>query len=235
MSQNYYTRARLFPTVLASVPMIVFYAHVIHPITNEYLSPVWEYLPLLTDFSINAALVFLLTLMNRYVSKAVFQTVLFQDELRMPTTDWLMPNSTTSDLATRSRVYELIKHDYKIDVDKELASLANEGEQRKYIVHVVGLIRNRLRGNEMLLQHNIEYGFFRNLIGGCIFAVLFSLGIIIYAACNANCGLLWTGIILILLYALPLLFAKRIIKYHGNNYATVLFEQYESYIKREVE
>ena len=228
MKQNYYLYARLFPTILTAIPMIVFYANVIHPIVERNLSVVWEYLPMLTDVSINAAFIFLLVMVNRYLSKVIFQRCYFEDELRMPTTEWLLPKSTICDKSTRTRLYELILKDLNIDLQKDLKSLPDEKEKRKHIVQVVGIIRNGLRGNAMLLHKNIEYGFFRNLIGGSLLAVLFSIGIIVVAICANDNGLLWTGIVMIVLYLLPIVLSKRIIRAHGENYASVFYKEYES-------
>ena len=228
MKNNYYLYARLFPTILTAIPMIVFYANVIHPIVEKNLSVVWEYLPMLTDISVNAAFIFLLVMVNRYLSKVIFQKYYLEDELKMPTTEWLLPNSTICDKSTRNRIYQLIQKDLNIDLRKDLKSLPNENDKRKHVAQVVGIIRNGLRDNTMLLQHNIEYGFFRNLIGGSILAVLFSIGIIVVSTCDNDNGLLWTGIVMLGLYILPIVLSKRIIRAHGENYASVFFKEYES-------
>ena len=228
MKKNYYVYARLFPTVLTSIPMIVFYATVIHPIIEQNLAVVWEYLPMLTDVSINAAFIFLLVMVNRYLSKIIFQKRYFEDELKMPTTEWLLPSSTIIDRSTRTRLYALIQKDLNIDLQKDLKSLPNENDKRKHIAQIVGVIRDGLRDNAMLLQHNIEYGFFRNLIGGSVLAVIFSAGIIAIAIYSCDKGLVCTGSVMLVLYLLPIVFSKKIIDAHGKNYASVFYKAYES-------
>ena len=50
----------------------------------------------------------------------------------------------------------------------------NDDEERKQIINAVAQIRNNTRGNVLLLQHNIEFGFMRNLIGSSLLAFLIS-------------------------------------------------------------
>ena len=54
------------------------------------------------------------------------------------------------------------------------------------IARVVGQIREMMRDNKMILQHNIEYGFFRNLLGGCVVASIISVALLIIALVIEN-------------------------------------------------
>lgn len=223
---EYYTKARLFPTVLTMVPLVTFYIYYISPIVTPILEPVWNLLPVFTGVAINTVVMFMLVLLNRFLSKIIFQKILYQDDLKMPTTDYLLPGHPSLDKATRNRYYELIVHDFNIDMRKQLKSLKNEHDKRIMITRVVGQIRELLTGNKMLLHHNIEYGFFRNLVGGCVLASLISLTLLILAYCNGDDGMIATSLIMLIVYLLPMIFSKSIIKFHGDNYAKVLFEQY---------
>ena len=111
---------------------------------------------------------------------------------------------------------------------KDLKSLKTEQERRIMIARVVGQIRELLRNNKMLLQHNIEYGFFRNLVGGSVLACVFSIALIIASFLQFNEMMKVTSIIMLVVYLLPIVFSKPLIKYHGRNYANVLFDQYGS-------
>ena len=112
-----------------------------------------------------------------------------------------------------------------------MKALKTEIEKRTMIARVVGQIREKLRGNKMILQHNIEYGFFRNLLGGCVVAPITCIVLAVFARIENNSSMFITACILFAIYILPIVFSKTIVKTHGLNYAKVLFEQY-GYIER---
>lgn len=229
---NYYLKARLYPTILTMIPLVVLYIYYLSPSVDTVLSPVWDLLPIFTGVAINVCLMFLLVLLNRFVSKAVFQKLFYQDDLKMPTTDYLMPDHPLLDNSSRKRYYQYIMIDFNVDMSKELKKLETETQKRTMITRIVGQIRTKLRGNKMLLQHNIEYGFFRNLVGGCLIALLTSIALLIISICEHNCSIKLTSIVMIVFYLLPIIFSKQIITFHGKNYASVLYEQYGSLDRR---
>jgi len=56
---------------------------------------------------------------------------------------------------------------------------------RKKIVEAVSIMREKVMDGHLLLQHNIEYGLWRNLIEGSTFALLISI---------INCYILMTDL-----------------------------------------
>lgn len=225
---DYYLKARLYPTILTMIPLVVLYIYYLSPSVDAVLSPVWDLLPIFTGVAINVCLMFLLVLLNRFISKAVFQKLFYQDDLKMPTTDYLMPDHPLLDNSSRKRYYQYIKIDFNVDMAKELKKLETETQKRVMIARIVGQIRTKLRGNKMLLQHNIEYGFFRNFVGGSLISLLTSIVLLIVSICSNNYSIMITSAIMIVVYLLPIIFSKQLITIHGKNYASVLFEQYGS-------
>lgn len=228
MKGEYTTNARVFPAVLTMIPFVVLYVWVLSPILNPILEPVWNYLPVVAGVSIHAILLYTFVQLNRFLSKAIFQEWLFGGDLSMPTTDMLMSGTELLDKETRERYYVLIQQDFDIDIKKSLLKLKKENEKRQMITRVVGRIRPMLKDNDMVQQHNREFGFIRNLEGGALGAFVISIILIVIAWCQCNCSLLWTAIILAGIYLTLLLLSKSLITRYGKNYAYVLFEQYES-------
>ena len=228
MKGEYTTKARVFPTVLTMIPFIVLYIWVLAPMINPILAPVWDYLPVVAGVSIHAVLLYAFMQLNRFLSKAIFQDWLFLGDLHMPTTDMLMPNHASLDAQTRKRYYEQINRDFNIDVKKDLSKLKTENDQRMMLTRLVGQIRPKLKDNAMVQQHNREFGFIRNLVGGSLSAFVISIALVIVAAVAKNNELLYTSIILAVIYLFPIIFSKVLITRFGRNYAYVLFEQYAS-------
>ena len=228
MFSEYYLKARLMPAMLTMFPLVVLYVYMISPLVDEMFMVVWSRFYLITGISLNMAILFFLVLLNRFVSKRVFRNLFYKDELYMQSTNMLMPNDGTLEKITKNRYYSLILVDFGIDLQTDLKKLASEEEKRKMIIKVVGLIRVKLFSNRMKLRYNIKYGFWRNFLGGSILAIIVSVFLSIAAILNNNEPVFTAGIVLFFVYFLPIVFSKLIVKTHGDNYANILFEQYEA-------
>jgi hypothetical protein len=225
---SYYIRARLFPTILTIIPVIIFLNKIIAPFYYDTLKEALNILPLITNISLSTALLFLMVQINRLVSKEVFQRFYFKDEIQMPTTNHLLWSSVFFENSIKNKIRSKINDKYGIALMTQEEEKADEQNARKQVCIAVSQIRNSLRDNKLLLQHNIEYGFFRNLLGGCLIAVIFSIVILIYGFTKEEIGLKITGIILFVIYFIPILFSNPIIKRFGNYYSKILYEQFLS-------
>jgi hypothetical protein len=224
----YYIRARLFPTILTVIPLIIFLNKIIAPFYHDTLEEALKILPLLTNIGLSTALLFLMVQINRVVSKEVFQRFYFKDEMQMPTTNHLLWSSVFFENSIKNKIRSKINAKYELTLMTQEEERANEQNARKQICIAVSQIRNSLRDNKLLLQHNIEYGFFRNLLGGCLIAVIFSISIFIYGFIKEESGLKVIGIVLSVIYLVPILFSNPIIKRFGNYYSKILYEQFLS-------
>lgn len=225
---NYYIRARLFPSILTAIPLLVFVNVIVSEFYYDKLTSVFSILPILTNFGLSTALVFLMVQLNRFLAKEIFQRFYFQNELKMPTTNHLLWSDTHLEHTIKEKIHSKILSKFEIKIQNENDEQYDELKSRKQIATAVSQIRNILRENKMLLQHNIEYGFFRNLIGGSVLALIFSLAIFIHGYLNINNNMKITGIILILIYLIPLVLSKLLIKRFGNYYSKILYEQFLS-------
>lgn len=225
---NYYFKARLFPTVLTSIPTIVIYKLFISSLYHDKLENIFSVLPTVTDIILSSAIVFLLVQINRFLSKEIFQRIYFKDEINMPTTNLLLKSNTELDISIKVKIEEKIKNKFGIDLLNSSEEYSNELRARKLITTVVSQIRNSLRENSLLLQHNIEYGFFRNLIGGAFLAFFISFFILQYSFYSNNLTTRSIGWILTSIYIIPILFSKLIISRYGKYYAKILYEQFLS-------
>lgn len=225
---TYYFKARLFPTVITSIPLFVFVTQVLNPLYGESLKKVYDILPMFTNFGIYAGLVFLSVQINRFVSKEIFQRFFFEEDINMPTTNYLLWSNVFFAVDIRKAIKEKILSTFNITLLNPVEEQQDDLRARSLIVHAVSQIKNKLRDNAVLFQHNIEYGFIRNLIGGSLIAILFSIAIVIYAIIYGDVALRNTGVILLIIYSLPMIFSKMLITRYGRYYAKVLYEQFMS-------
>lgn len=223
---TYYFKARLFPTVLTSIPAIILYNRFVSSLYHEKLENIFSVLPTITDIILSSAIVFLLVQVNRFLSKEIFQRLYFKDEINMPTTNLLLKSNNELEASIKQKIEDKIKNKFGIILLSEIDESADVLRARKLIATAVSQIRNILRDNSLLLQHNIEYGFFRNLIGGSFLAFLISVIILIHSYCSCDLTTKNLGWILAIAYFLPILFSKLIIDRYGKYYAKILYEQF---------
>jgi len=87
------------------------------------------------------------------------------------------------------------------------------------------LIRQKVKDGRLLLNHNIEYGFARNLVGGSIIGFAMSLFDIFYF-CDKSNVLFYISIVLTMLFLSIFLLRKILMHNLGNQYAKRLFQEY---------
>jgi hypothetical protein len=223
---SYYLKARLFPTVLTAIPAIILYNKFVATLYHDKLENIYSALPTVTDIILSSAIVFLLVQINRFISKEIFQRLYFTDEINMPTTNLLLKSNIELEMSIKQKIEDKIKSKFDINLLTSIEEAADEPRARKLIATTVSQIRNILRENTLLLQHNIEYGFFRNLIGGSFLAFVISLIIVASSHCTVDIATRNLGWTLTVIYFIPILFSKVIINRYGKYYAKILYEQF---------
>ncbi|MDI1316261.1 hypothetical protein [Flavobacterium sp.] len=226
MLNTYFIRARLFPTILTAIPLLLLVNYLFSTYYYKSFEKIFEVLPILAGLGLSTAFLFLSVQINRIISKEVFQRIYFKEEINMPTTNQLLWSDNFFDNEIKTKIRAKINVLYGIELMNEHQESSNELASRNKIAMAVSQIRNSLRSNKLLFQHNIEYGFFRNLLGGALLAVVCSINIIIFAFLRNETILLNSGIILLLIYSLPIILSKAIMKRFGHYYSKVLYEQF---------
>ncbi|MDV4111467.1 hypothetical protein CMT20_06555 [Elizabethkingia anophelis] len=228
LTNPYFYRARLFPALITSIPMLIFINKIIAVQYSDILKNVYDILPFIAHLGLSGAIIFLCVQINRIVAKEIFQRFHFREELFMPTTNHLLINNTYYPITVKEKIRSKIKKEFKIILADAQSEVQDENNARKIIATAVSQIRNTLRGNNLLLQHNIEYGFWRNLIGGSLIALIFSIAIFGYGAYNKLEDQFVLGIICFFVYLIPIILNKYIIRRYGDYYSKILFEQFLS-------
>ena len=223
---SYYLKARLFPTVLTALPAIILYNKFVAVLYHDKLESIYSGLPTVTDIILSSAIVFLLVQINRFLSKEIFQILYFKDEINMPSTNLLLKSNSDLETSIKQKIEEKIKNKFDITLLTSIEESADEPRARKLIATAVSQIRNVIRDNTLLLQHNIEYGFFRNLFGGSFLAFVISIIIVISSHYTVDLITRSLGWILTFIYFLSILLSKLLINKYGKYYAKILFEQF---------
>lgn len=214
---EYNLKARIFPALLTALPLFL----VKHYIINQYFSFSLTQV-IFGDISILVVLVYLFSQINRFFSK-----VLFEKKTDFPTDKVLLPSSSALSKEYRSNLAQKIKTDFNLTLPILNDENENEQEVKIRIREIVKSIINKVRDGHLLLQHNIEYGFFRNLLGGSVVASVVSfVNIFLFLCYFKNKTLFVTSIILFFVYLLVIVFRGKPLKHFSEEYTQVLFREY---------
>lgn len=223
---QYTLYARILPAVLTVIPLILFHHFYINTELAGFLYTIWS-LHLVAEISMPMVLILTFAFINRLISKMVIEDKHYRAEREMPTTNILLFKNEFYSRQYKNKVHAKIFHDFRIKLLSLPEEEKREEEARGKIVEAVSLIRERVKGGRLLVQYNMEYGFFRNLVGGSIIAFLFSIFsatffYFIYPSPLA----LKLSIISIGIYGAVLIFHKRILDWFGYQYAKSLIQEF---------
>ena len=224
---KYIIESRLFPTIICIFPLFI----VQYFFLNEKISGFLNYLggiEFIGNTTFSLVLLYLMMQINRTIGKTFFEKRYYQDGQFMPTTNFLMISNNEYSKDYKLKVRRKIKTDFDIELADEIDEKNNETRARKKIAEAISLIRYKVGDGRLLLQHNIEYGFTRNLIGGAIPAIFFSL-VNIYFALNIHDNfVLIISIIACSFFLILIVFSKNILTQKGRSYAKILFQEYSA-------
>lgn len=219
--------ARLFPALIATLPIVVLYYFYLSTLLSGFVQTI-ILLRLAGEFSIGAALIYLYSQLNRFTGKLIEDRI-FCDEENMPTTQLLLCSSMKYSAQYKELLNKKVKKDFGLNFFTASEEANNDVGAKQRIVEIISLIRDKARRSELVLQHNYEYGFIRNLVGGAIFGFLTSLiNVYIFSKIFLSSTALNLSIATAVFYLLLLFLGVPLIKYAGNKYAKVLIQSYMS-------
>jgi hypothetical protein len=213
---EYNLKARIFPALLTALPLFL----IKHYILNQYFSFSLTQV-IFGDISILVILVYLFSQINRFLSKE-----LFEKKTDFPTDKALLPSSSLSS-ESRNNLAKKVKEDFNLTLPNLKDENENEEDVKIRIREIVESIINKVRNGHLLLQHNIEYGFFRNLLGGSVVASVVSVvNIFLFLFFFKSKILVITSAVLLSIYLLVIIFRKKVLKQFSEEYTKVLFREY---------
>ena len=210
-------RARIFPAVLGVIPFALILKLVpIEPIL----------LKVVTVGIFSTALVYVGTQFIIRIPAKMFEDWLFSNGLNMPTTNLLLYKDLEYQDEFKDNVRSQIKRDFNITLSSKKEEVLDEVSARRKIKDATRLMINKVKGGYLLLKHNYEYGFSRNLWSSSIFGLIGSIPLSYISMTERHKTLAVLSVVLFSLYALYLVFGYLLIKYTGKLYAKKLIEEY---------
>lgn len=221
---NYFMKARLAPTALAAPPILLMLNTLVDVQASQWMDTS-SMLMLFGKGTLAAAITYFMVMINRTIAVEIFQRHIYRDELNFPTSRWLLASNNEMGAEYRQRIWQKVKEDFALDLPP--ATMGDSTEVLRHNSEVVGLIRQFVGNPPKLLRFNIEYGFFRNLIGA-------SLPVLLAGAVNVYLNQIdllpdWAfrlTVAYMIIAALLIGLSRQIIDRYGVYYARVLFQSY---------
>lgn len=223
----YALKARIVPTFFSVIIPIMVFNHFY--VSEEFSNFVGNILgsKLLSNLTISGVCLYFLSEFSRVIGKNIFEKSYFKDERHMPTTNFMLFNDSTYSEHHKVKIREKMAVDFNVTLPTKEDEALDELNARVRIVEVMALVRKKLHGNKFLLQHNIEYGAMRNVIGGSVLGAILSIAGIVFFSCYLPVDLAANiNIVTLIVYTLLILLSKIIIGFYGNNYAKILYREY---------
>lgn len=226
---TYSLKGRIAPAFLTIIiPIIVFNYFFASEEFSKFVGEIMA-VKIVSNITVPIIFLFFLSQLGRTIGKNVFEKQYFKEEKLMPTTSFLLFSDNTYSEQHKSKIRDKMSGNFSADLptkDEEELDLNNT---RMRIVELMALVRNKLKKNEFLLQHNIEYGAMRNAIGGAVLGAILSIAnIIFFKEVIENDLAVYISITSLTCYLLLILFSKVLIDFYGRNYAKILFREYLS-------
>lgn len=227
MMDKYIKIARVYPAVLGILPTCILLAMCMGEWFPQYQALVgnvkWVLCMVGGTVLVSMAVGYLVRELFKETSKWLFQYRLFKkDETEMPSTKMLLWQNAAISPAYHKVIAAKIKATFGIKLLTQEEEIADPCMAKRMIAEAVNQIRQYCRGDEILRQYNIEFGFCRNYLGAGVWSILF---IIIMGVANIFCGWLswWALAIALILQLLIIRGCYLLLEIRGWAYAKYLF------------
>ena len=223
-----YTRvARVYPAILGMLPTCIFLAMCIGVWFPQYQALAcnvkWILCLIGGTALVSMAVGYLVSEIFKETSKWLFQYPMFKkDETEMPTTKILLWDNTAISPEYHKEIAAKVKDTFGIKLPSPKEEQADPEKAKKKIADVVYQIRQNCRGDEILRQYNMEFGFCRNYLGAGVWSILLIIGI---GIANFFCGWLqWGALVAALAFQVIMMVGcYLLLETRGWTYAKYLF------------
>lgn len=212
--------ARVFPTMIGLIPFFIFQ----YVFLNNVLSIDSVVASIVGNIGLSTILLYTFNQYFVRVPSKIFEDWLFGKQLYFPTTTFLLYSDNEYSEEFKDKVRDAVKFDFSIQLPNKVEEQNDVIGARKKVKEAVRLIIGKVKDGYLVLQHNIEYGFVRNLWGASLVGIAFSLILVHFSIPTSILGVV--AATLFYSYIFYVLLGFLVIKYFGKMYARKLIEEY---------
>lgn len=230
---SYSLYARVFPALISALPLFVLW-YFISALGD--LSGLMSYilsLKFLGTVTFGVVFLYFYAQLIRTVSKFLEKRY-FLEEKGFPTTYLMLYRDSTYSRNYKDAYRARAEIAFGIALPTDEDENEDIEETTRRLHEITKHLILQLGPSHLVLKHNVWYGFFRNLVGGALFASLFCILNIYLGAVTLGNTTLWaTSVVLLLCFGFVLLWRKPILVQHAEAYAKQLISEFMEHNKGE--
>ncbi len=231
MVNKYNITARVYPAIICSLPIFVLNYFLLHAHTGYFFASL-EGVKWAGGITISVALTFLLAQIGRFIGKELFEKIHYKDEYSMPATEFLLHSNNIYSPEHKRKIHTEIFADFGMQICSFEEENLDIQSARRTIIECVSMIRGKVKNGQLLLQHNIEYGFVRNLVGGSLMALYISVAnLYILGFLFPNRIGFFLSLFTSIIYLFIVMIGRFLIERYGVRYAKILIQEYLLMVK----
>jgi len=225
---SYTIFARIFPSIISSLPLLLLWYSLSE---NVQLTKLISFLLSIKFFgaiSITVIFLYFYAQLIRITSK-YFENKYFIKNKGFPTTYLMTYENDAYSEVYKDQYREFVRKNFNLELLSKNEEKSNIIEARKRLNETTKLIILKIRDGVLVKKHNIWYGFFRNLIGGSIYSIIFCLlNVFVSHFLLKNLTLTIFSIVLLTMYLVVFLFRNTILKQNAEAYAKQIISEFFS-------
>jgi len=217
--------ARIFPSIICGLPVFFFYHFYINSDFSNLLHSTLK-VNLISDIPMSVVLLFCSYQIVRFFGKNI-ESLYFDNERKFPTTEFLLYKNNEYSTEYKNKIREKIHRNFNNILLNQIQEKRNDKKARKLIVESVRQIRGRVKEGRLVLNRNIEFGFFRNLTAGGLIALpITAFASYFFKYPFPNQFAFNIEALSFCLFFILAVFSYPILKFLGKNYANTLYQEY---------
>lgn len=217
--------ARLIPSLLTSLPILaLLYALMDAPQLKQLV----DYFPIraLGATTLYFAVLYFYSHVIRATSK-YFENKYFINDKGFPTTYFMSFADSKYSREYKNKFREKVRQTLQWELLDEAQERNDPSEAKKRLDETIRLILPIIGKGQLVQEYNTWYGFFRNLIGGLIYAMAFCMiDLLLSRYIFDNLPLTIISMILLCIYITVFSFRKTLLKQYAETYADKLFAEF---------
>ena len=183
-------------------------------------------LKFLGSVSISVVFLYFYSQFIRVTGKS-FERRYFLDRRGFPSTYFMLYSDATFSAAYKDKFRDRVRRTFGLEMLDAAEEAADVTEARNRLNEAFNHIRLKVGSGKLVLKHNTWYGFFRNLIGGAVYAAcLCVVNIAVGSKILGDAVLITSSCVLLVLYRLIILFHKPILVQNGEAYGRQLISEF---------
>lgn len=227
ITNQYFLKARALPAAFSILPpILIFNCYFLDSIIEKFITEV-QTTKLFGVLAVSVVIIIPLAEIGRILGKHVLEAYYFKKELNMPTVSFILHSDSTLSKEFKSKIRTKLLSDFKLTLPTENEEKNNPTTARIKIAEVLTLARKKVHANKFLLQHNIEYGMIRNILGGLLIGIPLSVfNVIFFYFDYYSEPALVVSYIFLGLYILLAVLNKFLLYRYGEAYAKIFYREY---------